>query len=112
MFRFFLAAWLMLILASASAVEPSARKEPSAEEPSTKQPLANLTAGETAAQVCSGCHGVSSELPNLETYTVAQIETLMLAFKSQQRESTLMVRLAKGYSDSEIRSMAIALGRK
>jgi cytochrome c553 len=98
-------ALLMLILASANAAEPSAYKEPSAH----KEPSAYKT---PSALVCSGCHGGSALLPDLSDYSATQLNSMMLAFKSGARESTLMGRLARGYTDDELATIAQILGRK
>ncbi|MFT7246818.1 MAG: sulfide dehydrogenase cytochrome subunit [Candidatus Azotimanducaceae bacterium] len=73
--------------------------------------------GEVAAMVCSGCHGQSdNQMPDLSRYSAAQIEAMMLAFRSDERSDerpvTLMNRLAKGYSEIEIRAISKALAKK
>jgi sulfide dehydrogenase cytochrome subunit len=77
--------------------------------------------GEVAAMVCSGCHGQSdNQMPDLSRYSAAQIEAMMLAFRSDARSDersderpvTLMNRLAKGYSEIEIRAISKALAKK
>lgn len=69
--------------------------------------------GEVAAMVCSGCHVQSNhQIPDLTGYSAAQIEAMMLAFRSDERPVTLMNRLAKGYSEIEIRAISEALGEK
>lgn len=69
--------------------------------------------GEVAAMVCSGCHGQSdNQMPDLSRYSAAQIEAMMLAFRSDERPVTLMNRLAKGYSEIEIRAISKALAKK
>jgi sulfide dehydrogenase cytochrome subunit len=69
--------------------------------------------GEVAAMVCSGCHGQSdNQMPDLSRYSAAQIEAMMLAFRSDERPVTLMNRLAKGYSEIEIRAISKALAEK
>jgi cytochrome c553 len=42
----------------------------------------------------------------LSTLTAEQIETTMQAFRSGSRPSTVMDRIAKGFSDEEVRAIA------
>jgi cytochrome c553 len=66
------------------------------------------------AASCSGCHpasrSVESPVPRLIGRNPADIVTAMTAFKSGQLPSTVMDRLAKGFSDSEIKAMAVWYG--
>ena len=74
---------------------------------------AQLPAAPTAtmlADTCAGCHGTDgasngpatpSIAGNSEIYTV----DTMMAFKSGERPSTVMGRIAKGYSEEEFRLM-------
>ncbi|MFT4797072.1 MAG: cytochrome c553 [Candidatus Azotimanducaceae bacterium] len=74
--------------------------------------VAAATPGEVAAMVCSGCHGRSdNQMPDLSQHSAAQIEAMMLAFRSGERPASLMNRLAKGYSEIEIRAISEALGK-
>ena len=63
------------------------------------------------ADTCAGCHGTDgasagpatpSIAGNSETYMV----DTMMAFKSGERPSTVMGRIAKGYTEEEIKLMA------
>jgi len=62
------------------------------------------------AIACSGCHasksGVDSAVPRLVGRKADDIVTAMTAFKTGQRPATVMDRLAKGFSDAEIRAIA------
>jgi len=81
---------------------------------------AQLPAAPTAtmlADTCAGCHGTDgasngpatpSIAGNSETYLV---ET-MQAFKSGERSSTVMGRIAKGYSDEEFKLMASVFAKQ
>ena len=59
---------------------------------------------------CSGCHPASakveSPVPPIRGRDPAAIVTAMLAFRSGERPSTVMGRLAKGFSDEETRAIA------
>jgi sulfide dehydrogenase cytochrome subunit len=81
---------------------------------------AQLSATPTAqmlADTCAGCHGtdgastgpaIPSIAGNSETYMV----DTMLAFKSGERPGTVMGRIAKGYSEEEIKLMASVFAKQ
>ena len=81
---------------------------------------AQLQAAATAtmlADTCAGCHGTDgastgpatpSIAGNSETYTV----DTMKAFKSGERPSTVMGRIAKGYSEEEFKLMASVFAKQ
>ncbi len=59
---------------------------------------------------CAGCHGTSGgsagpSMPSLASQSKSAIVDAMKKFKSGERPSTVMGRLAKGYSDAEIELM-------
>ncbi|HXP97339.1 MAG TPA: sulfide dehydrogenase [Telmatospirillum sp.] len=62
------------------------------------------------ASACSGCHAmdaaVATPVPRLVGRKPAEIIAALAAFKSGQRPATVMDRIAKGFSDSEIRAIA------
>jgi len=63
------------------------------------------------ADTCAGCHGTDGASSGPATPSIAGLsETYfvdtMKAFKSGERHSTVMGRIAKGYSDEEIQLMA------
>jgi sulfide dehydrogenase cytochrome subunit len=71
---------------------------------------AALAAPPTAAMLahaCAGCHGTNGgsagpTMPSLASQSKTAIVEAMKKFKSGERPSTVMGRLAKGYSDAEI----------
>jgi sulfide dehydrogenase cytochrome subunit len=64
------------------------------------------------AATCSGCHGGTSQmLPTLTTLKASAITQKLLAFKSGERSATLMNRIARGYTDDELASIAGILGK-
>ena len=73
-----------------------------------------LSAAPTAsmlADTCAGCHGtdgvsVGPASPNIAGLSEAYFTDTMLAFKNGDRYSTVMGRIAKGYSEEEIALMA------
>lgn len=63
---------------------------------------------------CSGCHpngrNVDTPVPRLIGRDPAVIVTSMQAFRSGQTPSTVMDRIAKGFSDDEIKAIAAWYG--
>jgi len=62
------------------------------------------------AQSCSGCHpggaGAAGPVPALVGRQPAEIVAQMQAFRSGQREATVMDQIAKGFSDAEVEAIA------
>jgi cytochrome subunit of sulfide dehydrogenase len=72
-------------------------------------PAAALGGPPPGASSCQGCHPVAANdgpvLP-LATFTAEQIMTAMQAFRSGTRPATVMDRVAKGFSDEEVQTIA------
>lgn len=64
-----------------------------------------------AATSCSSCHGasVSLAIPSLRDLSSEQIALKMINYRNQTTEGTLMPRIARGYSEQEIRAIASSL---
>jgi cytochrome c553 len=62
------------------------------------------------AASCTGCHpassGVDTPVPRLAGRNAAELVVQMRAFRSGQAPSTVMDRIAKGFSDAEIEAIA------
>jgi cytochrome c553 len=62
------------------------------------------------ASACSGCHAtnasVATPVPRLAGRKPADIIAALAAFKNGQRPATVMDRIAKGFTDDEIRAIA------
>ena len=62
------------------------------------------------ASSCSGCHpgsaGADTPVPPILGRDPAEIVAAVQAFRSGERPSTVMGRIAKGFSDDEIRAIA------
>ena len=71
---------------------------------------AALADGPAGAASCSGCHAantrVETPVPPLKGRSQADIADAMLDYKSGKRAGTIMDRIAKGFSDEEIRAIA------
>jgi cytochrome subunit of sulfide dehydrogenase len=66
------------------------------------------------ASSCSGCHPASAKVdtpvPRLVGQDPATIVAAMQAFRSGQRPATVMDRIAKGFTDDEIKAIAAWYG--
>lgn len=66
--------------------------------------------GAVFANPCAGCHGPNGSspgsIPSLSTLSGKYIQTSMQAFKTEKRKGTVMNRIAKGYSEQEIKLIA------
>lgn len=62
------------------------------------------------ASSCSGCHPTSNRVdtpvPLLRGHNQEEIVAAMQAFRSGEQSSTVMGRIAKGFSDDEIQAIA------
>jgi cytochrome c553 len=62
------------------------------------------------ASACSGCHpagsGVDTPVKRLRGQDAAQIVAAVAEFRSGKRPATVMDRIAKGFTDDEIRAIA------
>ena len=59
---------------------------------------------------CAACHGPDGKspgsIPTVSGKSEAYIEKALMEFKTGQRPATVMNRLAKGYTDDEIKALA------
>ena len=66
------------------------------------------------AASCTGCHAASAKVetrvPRIAGRNPAEIVAAMEAFRSGQKPATVMDRIAKGFSEAEIRAIAEWLG--
>jgi cytochrome subunit of sulfide dehydrogenase len=73
-------------------------------------PALAASAAPPGAASCSGCHPVrvsaSPAVARLYGRDAAEIMTAMAAFRDGSRTSTVMGRIAKGFSDDELRAIA------
>lgn len=72
--------------------------------------IANAAEPPTGASSCSGCHPASGKIetpvPPIRGRNPNDIVAAMQAFRSGERPSTVMGRIAKGFSDDETRAIA------
>lgn len=82
------------------AAKPEAKPAPALMTGATPSMLGNACAG------CHGPHGVSGgATPSLQGLPAAYIVSAMNTFKDGSRPSTIMGRIAKGYSDADIEEL-------
>lgn len=74
-------------------------------------PDATLLAG-----ACQGCHGAAGQgfhgIPQIkDAHSRADFVAMMQAFRANQREATVMGRIARGYSEAEVTALAAFYAR-
>ena len=66
------------------------------------------------AASCTGCHAASAKVetrvPRIAGRSPAEIVAAMEAFRSGQKPATVMDRIAKGFTEAEVRAIAAWLG--
>jgi sulfide dehydrogenase cytochrome subunit len=85
--------------------------------PKAKPKLLSGASAEMLANTCAGCHGTNGASGGPATPTIAGLEEeyfvdVMNDFKDGNRYSTIMGRIAKGYTDEEIAAMAGFFSKK
>lgn len=102
---------LAIAMASLLGAPAMAADAPAAEAPPHQAVDAG---GDAIARTCFGCHGVDGvsrgAAPPLKGLPASYLEQAMGDFKSGARPATIMGRIAKGYSDGEIKAMAEYFG--
>ncbi len=72
--------------------------------------LAGGASGEAIGFTCNGCHGYDGmskgAAPSIKGLPATYLENAMRDFKSDKRPATIMNRIAKGYTDEEIKAMS------
>lgn len=73
--------------------------------------LAETPSGAMLGNTCAGCHGTHGNSQGPATPSIAEISSeyfieAMKAYKNDERPATIMNRIAKGYTDEEIKLMA------
>ena len=97
----------MALLVTASLVGALASVPTNAQEPPDTPPAPTTAA--LLAAACSGCHvktATEDGFPALYGRPMADIRDALLAFKSGEREGTVMNRIAAGYSETEIQLLS------
>ncbi len=69
----------------------------------------SVAASPPGAASCLGCHTVNADdnpVPPIGALTAEQIVSAMQAFRAGTRPATVMDRIAKGFSDEELKAIA------
>ncbi len=69
------------------------------------------------ANTCAGCHGTDGAsagdiMPIIGGMEKEYMSTVLLEYKTGERDSTIMGRIAKGYSDNELKAIASYMASK
>lgn len=78
---------------------------------SADKPLMTGASPSMLANTCAGCHGTDGastgpSIPTIAGMSPDYFVSIMEAYKSGETQSTIMGRIAKGYSDEEIKTLA------
>ncbi|UIK08897.1 c-type cytochrome [Neorhizobium galegae] len=85
-----------------------------ASSPAMGQPAVSPPAAPPGASSCSGCHAPSAvghSIGALQGLSAPDILDALQAFRNGEREATVMGRIARGFSDGEMRAIAEWLAR-
>jgi sulfide dehydrogenase cytochrome subunit len=69
-------------------------------------------AAPAGASACTGCHGAAGSVAALDGRPPAELIAAMAAFRTGERPATVMGRIAKGFSDAEVRAIADWFGAR
>jgi len=71
---------------------------------------ADMASSVVLANTCFSCHGTDGHsagaMPSINGKPAKFIELTLKAFRDGKKESTVMKRIAKGFNDAEIKSLA------
>ena len=71
---------------------------------------AEMASGAVLANTCFSCHGTDGKsagaMPTISGKTQSFIVTKLMSFKAGKLDSTVMNRIAKGFTDAEIKALA------
>lgn len=80
-----------------------------------QQRVAKLDDTALAAQTCSVCHGSPSyqspTMPAIHGVDASTLHTALIELKTNKRPSTIMGRIARGYSDEQLKALADYLSK-
>lgn len=80
-------------------------------------PFADTAAADSLFWACSGCHGTNGvsegrHIPTIAGLNFQYFYATMQAFRKDRRQGTIMGRIAKGYTSSQLQQMALYFGIK
>ena len=66
--------------------------------------------GQAIGFTCAGCHGTDGDsqgsAPSLQGEDAERLKEMLMAYKTDKEQGTVMNRIAKGYSDEEIAAVS------
>lgn len=84
-----------------------------ADNASSESHVAKLSDGALISMACSGCHSdQAGEIVSLSNHSESQLVEALSQYKSETDGTTVMHRLARGYSDDDIAKIGAYLGTK
>jgi cytochrome subunit of sulfide dehydrogenase len=82
--------------------------------PSSEQPITDasqLTEAASLAATCSGCHaGSDTSVPSLDRMDAVALQTRLAFYKADADGTTVMHRIARGYSQAQVEAISHYLG--
>ncbi|MBF0417216.1 MAG: c-type cytochrome [Magnetococcales bacterium] len=112
---------LMAMPVMAADPAPAAPSAADAEKAAKEKALAEAKAaapadGAMLANTCAGCHGTNGvsagpSMPSIAGMPAKYLEHIMSEFQSGKRPSTIMGRIAKGYTEEETKRIAEYLSK-
>lgn len=77
-------------------------------------PPPSLSKGAILSAACSSCHigGNKDGMPNIDGLSAVKLSTSLLHYKQDLDGTTVMHRLARGYSEADIALISDYLGKK
>jgi sulfide dehydrogenase cytochrome subunit len=104
-----LSIWVVASCATQSTTAEAPAAKPAA-APAEAKP-AGVRSPSMLANTCAGCHGTNGAsagdiMPIIGGMEKEYLQTVLAEFKSGERDSTIMGRIAKGYSDNELKAIA------
>jgi sulfide dehydrogenase cytochrome subunit len=84
---------------------------PAAEKPAPAPASTGIRSPSMLANTCAGCHGTNGAsagkmMPIIGGMEKEFMQTILMEYKTGERDSTIMGRIAKGYSNNELKAIA------
>ncbi|MES9945417.1 MAG: c-type cytochrome [Candidatus Thiodiazotropha sp.] len=100
-----------------SAQESKPSKQAAAEAPAAAAKTSGIRSPSMLANTCAGCHGTNGAsagkiMPIIGGMEKEYMQLVLEEFKTGERDSTIMGRIAKGYSDNELKAIASYLANQ
>jgi sulfide dehydrogenase cytochrome subunit len=112
-----LAVWLVPGCTTENAIRKQAATPATEKAAAAPDASSGVRSPSMLANTCAGCHGTDGAsagdlMPIIGGMEEEYMHTVMMEYKNDERESTVMGRIAKGYSDNELKAIASYLAAK